>query len=249
MFSRVLKRSSNKNFSRSLHRPKLYDTHIPTTSFQKGLLTIGSAILSLNNPERGDMVATLGETTGSCSLQWMLGKMQSDPVGRLILQQKPRITTKTVNPDWLKTLPNGSFGREYYNFMSTRGFVSDERPTVRFVDSEDLAYVMTRYREVHDFWHVLSGLGTTEMEEIALKLLEFTQTGLPMNAMSFLFGPLRLSMNEKRILMQDYLPWVLRTSRSIPYLINIYYENHLEDPLDSLRRNWGFLEPIPRVHK
>ncbi len=34
---------------------------------------------------------------------------------------------------------------------------ADERPSVRFVDDEELAYVMRRYRECHDYLHVLTG--------------------------------------------------------------------------------------------
>ena len=51
------------------------------------------------------------------------------------------------------------------------------RPAVRFVDDLELAYVMARYRQVHDFWHVLSGLETDVFGEIALKWFEFMQTG------------------------------------------------------------------------
>jgi len=39
---------------------------------------------------------------------------------------------------------------------------------------------MTRYREVHDFWHVLCELPPTVLGEITLKWLEAVQTGLPM---------------------------------------------------------------------
>ena len=34
---------------------------------------------------------------------------------------------------------------------------ADERPSVRFVDDEELAYIMRRYRECHDYVHVLTG--------------------------------------------------------------------------------------------
>lgn len=50
---------------------------------------------------------------------------------------------------------------------------------------------MTRYRQVHDFWHVLSGMPPTLLGEIAVKWLEFVQTGLPMNALSSFVGPLK----------------------------------------------------------
>ncbi len=45
----------------------------------------------------------------------------------------------------------------------------------RFVDDEELAYVIRRMREVHDFWHVLFGCHTNVFGELALKALEFAQ--------------------------------------------------------------------------
>ncbi len=45
----------------------------------------------------------------------------------------------------------------------------------RFVDDEELAYVITRCREVHDFWHVLFDCHTNVFGELALKGLEFVQ--------------------------------------------------------------------------
>ncbi len=37
---------------------------------------------------------------------------------------------------------------------------------------------MLRYRQVHDFWHVLSGMPTDVLSEIAVKWLEMVQTGI-----------------------------------------------------------------------
>lgn len=47
-----------------------------------------------------------------------------------------------------------------YRFLTSHGFSPDERPQVQLVDDPELAYVMARYREVHDFWHVLAGMRT-----------------------------------------------------------------------------------------
>lgn len=46
---------------------------------------------------------------------------------------------------------------------------------MRFLDDEELAYVATRAREVHDFWHVLFGCHTNNFGELALKAVEFVQ--------------------------------------------------------------------------
>lgn len=53
-----------------------------------------------------------------------------------------------------------------------------------------------RYREVHDLWHVLSGLPPTVEGELALKWFELVQTGLPVCALGAVFGPLALPRRE-----------------------------------------------------
>ncbi len=81
---------------------------------------------------------------------------------------------------------------------------------VRFVDNEELAYVATRYREVHDFWHVIFDCPTSILGELSLKTLEYQQTGLPMCALSVLGGQLKLNHTDRRILFGHYIPWALR---------------------------------------
>jgi ubiquinone biosynthesis protein COQ4 len=51
-------------------------------------------------------------------------------------------------------------------------------PPVRFIDDPELAYVVTRARQVHDFWHVLFGCHTNVFGEVALKAVEFVQVGV-----------------------------------------------------------------------
>lgn len=67
--------------------------------------------------------------------------------------------------------------------MDSHGYQASERTLVRYIDDPELAYVMQRYREVHDVWHVLFELPTTVLGEIGQKWLEMLQTGLPMTAL------------------------------------------------------------------
>lgn len=55
---------------------------------------------------------------------------------------------------------------------------------------------LLRYREVHDLWHVLSGLPPTVEGELALKWFELVQTGLPVCALGAVVGPLALPRRE-----------------------------------------------------
>ena len=41
----------------------------------------------------------------------------------------------------------------------------DSRADVKFVDDEELAYVMQRYREVHDLLHTILGMPTNMLGE------------------------------------------------------------------------------------
>ena len=68
----------------------------------------------------------------------------------------------------------------------------DSRAPVQFVDDVDLAYVMLRYRQVHDLLHSLLGMPTSMLGEVVVKWFEAVQTGLPMCISAAMLGPFRL---------------------------------------------------------
>ena len=129
------------------------------------------------------MVGVVGEATGMRALRKMHDRMERHPVGRAVLIDRPTLTATTLD-EQLRGLPPESFGGAYAKFLEMHAFDPDERSEVQFVDDADLAYVMTRYRQVHDLWHVLYGLPPSLLGEVALKWLEAAQTGLPMAAMA-----------------------------------------------------------------
>ena len=125
-------------------------------------VALGSAVVSFLDPERADMVALLGEVTGGPALARLRGVMRGSAEGRAVLAQRPLVRGPLFDAQaMVRTMPLGSFGAAYGLYMSDHGFSADARTPVRFVADAELAYVMTRYREVHDFLHVLSGLPTT----------------------------------------------------------------------------------------
>lgn len=227
---------------------QLYESHIPTSMMQKVLLTTGSALMALYNPARADMVATLGETTGFLALKNMHKKMQADPVGQEILQERPRINSSIIDMTKLQQLPDGSFGREYARNMDTYKITADSRDEVKYVDDKDLAYVMQRYREVHDFVHTLAGLSISVPHEIAVKWYEMIQTGLPMCALSSFVAPIRLTGRQRAELRKYYIPWAVYCGYQSKFFLNVYFEKHFEEPIDELRQRMNFV-PAPKIPK
>lgn len=140
---------------------------IPTNFFQKTLLTCGAAAVSLLNPHRGDMIACLGEVTGEVALKYMKEKMLSTPEGVEILKEMPRVNSETVSFQRLSQLPENTVGRVYVDFMRDNNITADSRLPVQFIAEPDLAYVMQRYREVHDLVHATLFMRTTMLGEVS----------------------------------------------------------------------------------
>ncbi|KAL6066748.1 Ubiquinone biosynthesis protein [Balamuthia mandrillaris] len=245
--------SSSSSDNHPSSSSSLYPNHVQLSPFQKALMTFGSAFMALARPERMDMVAALGETTGDYALGQMLQAMRKDPEGQEILLERPRVRENSVDLEMLSKLPAGSFGKEYVEWLRAEGFSPDKRPQVRFVDDEELAYVMTRYREVHDFLHLLVGLPPTVLGEIALKWYEMYQMSykasfpLPMSVLSSFVGPLRLSFSEQSELRSKYIPWAKASAQQTPhFFMNIYYERLFEENLEELRKRMRIV-PFPGV--
>lgn len=232
-----------RNFS-ILNRPQPnYPGHVPLTSVERTALAVGSAFASLINPYRHDMIAACGEATAQpFFITSLKNRMLSDPTGRRILRDRPRITSKTMPLEKLRQLPKNSVGRTYAAWLDREGVTPDTRDAVRYIDDEEEAYVMQRYRECHDFYHALTGLPVFVEGEIGLKAFEFANTGLPMTGLS-LAALSRLKPAERRRMFETYLPWAFKNGWRAKDVINVYWEEELETDVDALRDRLGIEAP------
>ncbi|XP_065343265.1 ubiquinone biosynthesis protein COQ4 homolog, mitochondrial [Cloeon dipterum] len=208
--------------------------HIEASPAQKLVLSIGSAITTLLNPGRPDALGVFGETSGHSALQKMHEKMMASSDGQLILTDKPRINSSTVDLNWLKKLPPNTLGRTYIKFLEENNVTPDSRTPVQFVDDIELAFVMQRYREIHDLVHTVLGMPTNMLGEVAVKWVEGIQTGLPMCVSGAIFGPLRLKPKQRQRYLNSYLPWALSTAANAEFVLNIYFEKRWEQPMGEL---------------
>jgi ubiquinone biosynthesis protein COQ4 len=173
--------------------------------------------------------------------------MLSDPTGRRILRDRPRITSASLNLPRLRALPEGTVGRTYVAWLDREGVSPDTRAPVRHVDDEECAYVLQRYRECHDFYHALTGLPIVREGEVALKAFEFANTLLPMTGLS-VFAAATLKPTERRRFCDIYLPWALRNGLRAKEVINVYWEEQLERSVEELRKELG-VEPPPDLRE
>ena len=102
---------------------------------------------------------------------------------------------------------------------------------------------MQRYRESHDFYHVLTGFPVSVSAELVVKWFELANFGLPVAALSAFFGPLRLSSAGRRRLLRTYVPWALECGRAANPLIGVYWEQHWATDFEQLKKDLGIYPP------
>ena len=219
--------------------------------FQRVGIAVHSATSALADPTKADAVAALGEVTGNVALKGVYDRMMNDPTGQRILKEKPVVDASSIDFDSLRRGSGSSqgtmtFGQAYASFMAHHGFDPEERFGVKYIEDPELAYVMLRYRQIHDFSHVLCNLPPTVMGKLALKWVELLQTNLPVAALSVTFGPLQLNSKERHLYDTVYKPWALRTGMNANFLMNVYFEEEFDQDLDMLRKRLG-IEPAPTV--
>ncbi|KAF7857044.1 uncharacterized protein EAF02_011277 [Botrytis sinoallii] len=228
-----------------LHRPAPnYPGHVPLTSIERGGLAVGSAVMAFFNPYRADLIAACGEATATPYFIYRLrDAMLSSPTGRRILRDRPRISSKTLSMPRLRALPPNTVGRCYAEWLDREGVSPDTRDSVKYIDDEECAYVMQRYRECHDFYHAITGLPIVREGEVALKAFEFANTLLPMTGLS-MFAVMSLKPAERRRFFTIYAPWAFANGLKAEEVINVYWEEQLERSVEELREELGIEKPL-----
>ncbi|KAK3693790.1 ubiquinone biosynthesis protein coq-4 [Podospora appendiculata] len=233
-----------QHFSVLNRPPPNYPGHVPLTRLERLGMAVGSGLMSLRDPYRGDLIAAFAETTATPYFIYRLrDAMLASPTGRRILRDRPRITSSSLNLPALRQLPPNTVGHTYVTWLDREGVTPDSRSAVRYIDDAECAYVMQRYRECHDFYHALTGLPIVREGEVALKAFEFANTLLPMTGLS-VFAAATLKPSERRRFVTTYLPWALRNGLRAREVINVYWEEELTKDVGELRRELG-VEPPP----
>uniref|UniRef100_A0A8H7TSD6 4-hydroxy-3-methoxy-5-polyprenylbenzoate decarboxylase n=1 Tax=Bionectria ochroleuca TaxID=29856 RepID=A0A8H7TSD6_BIOOC len=234
---------SARPFSVLNRPPPNYPGHVPLTRVERAGMAVSTALWCFFDPYRHDLIAALGEATATPYFIYRLrDAMLADPTGRRILKDRPRINSTTLTPEYLRSLPENSVGRAYLGWLEREGVSSDTRAQVRYIDDEECAYVMQRYRECHDFYHAITNLPIVREGEVALKTFEFANTLLPMTGLS-MFAVATMKPAERKRFWSTYFPWAVKNGVRSKEVINVYWEEQLERDVDQLREELGIERP------
>lgn len=215
------------------------------SSLGRAALAAGSAVMALRDPRRADLIAVLGEATGREALRRLTKRVAMSSSGRSMLAVREPRRFPSMSLEQMRSLPAGSLGAKYAAFMDVRNFDPNDRSAVyeELIPDPDQAWVLQRYRDVHDLWHVLMDTPTTILGELALKWFEAVHTGLPVAMLSATFGPFLLKEGDRKFLLSEIVPWAVKSGRAANNLIAIRYEDHLHRDVEELRKEWNLVSP------
>ena len=224
----VLRRNSNVEDIIKNYKP------LPS-EFDRVSRILSNSVLALVYSNTSEYLSTFGECTSYRALQEIQKKMLEDKTGKLILKEKPRIRSFCYNFDNLQTFPDWSFGKKYWDYMTTNNFNPDERPVVQNIGDIELAYIFQRYKEIHDILHVLTGRSSSYVHEVDVKWFEFQQLGLVSAGLSSLIGPIKLNWSEKVDIMTNRGPEMIKLANKSRYCMNVYFEKYFALDIEKVR--------------
>lgn len=136
------------------------------------------------NPQDTGQVFLLGEAIKGRSPIVLRERFRADPQGRQCLTERRSLLPTLGRTEWLASLPPGSFGRVYHDFLaeqnlSAQGLVDVSRDSLGFTpdDGSDRYFIGQRLRDIHDLFHVLAGFGRDEVGELCVLAFSFPHQG------------------------------------------------------------------------
>ncbi len=152
----------------------------------------------------------------------------------------------------LKSLPIGTVGRTYVEFMEREGLtahglveesLSNRQEHENFDD--DLLWYVNRLRDTHDMYHVLTGYGRDALGEDAL--LGYTHGqhgGLGISFIAFMGNRQIAKMAPKAARVRDVLAEGRRNGKAARRIVEEDIVSLLDQPIDQVRKRLNIAKPV-----
>jgi ubiquinone biosynthesis protein COQ4 len=213
----------------------------------------------IDDPTRTEEVIEIIDALVGPSFEKSFLRFARDPDGQRLLAEKPDLLATLSDRERLRSLPAGTFGRVYADFMSRGGITatglveaSDEArdrfpEAAAAVEDADREWFGDRMRDQHDLWHVLTGYGMDEAGEAANLSFSVGQFFNP--GMLFLVSASVFVVNpQMKFRWMRYMFQAWRRSMTMAKNLNLArYEELLELPLEQVRRQLG-VPPAQQFH-
>lgn len=130
-----------------------------------------AAIRLVRDPNRLDEVFAIADQLEQTeAIDAIIDHVRRDPGGARALVERPRVSLDLAR---LRTLPEGTFGREVARFFDANGL--DPAALPRMPSPDPRSFVRAHLYETHDLWHVATGFDSDVPGEVGLQAFYLAQ--------------------------------------------------------------------------
>lgn len=201
-----------------------------------GFVVSRAVVRVMRNSDRTDEIHKVEEITGRPAYR----KLLEDPATHRILDERPELSSRHLDFAWLRSLPADTLGGAYVRHLDDNGITADYQAVgTHHVDDDRMSYLMRRFRQTHDVWHALLGIGITGHEEVIIHAFSWGQLRLPVSAMVVLFGSLKHLVLERRWgALRHSMREAYRAGVDAVPLLPVVWEDHWAESLDAVRARY-----------
>lgn len=204
------------------------------------------------NKEDTGQVFKFVEALKGNSMAKRMEMFRASPVGRQVLAENRQLLDALCNKEYLRSLPEGSFGRAYLDFLETEhlsaeGLVEASRASPQWDKQRQAEFALfaSRMRDSHDLHHVLMGYGRNPLGEISVLAFGYPHTRNRGIGVLILIGMFKFKKDLPRGIPVFRTVWeAWRNGKKAVWLPGVDWEAMLELPLEEVRRRLNIRTPV-----
>jgi ubiquinone biosynthesis protein COQ4 len=207
--------------------------------------------LILNKEDTRQVFEVLQAMSGRSSRK-LFKDLASTSYGRRVVTEPVRLERILGNRDWLRSLPEGSFGRAYLAFMEGENLTPEgllSSAAEAGIDYEgdtqfpEFRRMFLHLSMSHDLWHVLTGYGRDALGELCNLIFTRTQTYNPGIWLITAIGLLAQKSERPDQPILGAMKEARRMGEGVDFLLQHDIEALLPLPLAEVRRRLNFITP------
>lgn len=207
--------------------------------------------LILNKEDTRQVFEVLQSMSGRSGKR-LFKDLVSTPYGRRVVTEPVRLEKILSNRDWLRALPDGSFGRVYLDFMegenlTPEGLLSSAADAGIDYEGDtqfpEFRRMFLHLSMSHDLWHVLTGYGRDALGELCNLIFTRTQTYNPGIRLITAIGLVAQKSEQPGQPILAAMKEARRMGEGVDFLLQHDIEALLPLPLDEVRRRLNFIAP------
>ena len=208
------------------------------------LTTLRGVLGMLRNPEGTESVFDIEDgLKDTRAADGVVTRVRQDDAVAAMMDE--RYLAEPVDLDALAAMPDDSLGHAFARHILDHGFDPDY---YRKLDVEtDLDWALMRMRQTHDIWHVVTGIDTSRLGEVAVKAFELAQTWRPLAAVITCGGVMRYLMKDPDQLgdAMTHISHGYQLGRHAAPFLAQKWEQHWQRPLAEWRARVGLPAEVP----